>query len=105
MSSNLDSRLLGNRLRLIRIELFGRLGIINLAWELGIPPKTWNNYELGVTMPADILVRFVELTSVDPHWLATGDGPRFLERSRRFDLNSAKEDENRSSYASRPSDN
>jgi hypothetical protein len=86
MGARLDSRQLAERLKLIRIELFGVCGIPELALQLGIPPRTWGNYELGVIMPSDILLKFIELTSVDPHWLATGEGNPRSEKSHRHDL-------------------
>jgi CI repressor-like protein len=100
MPSHLDSQQLGVRLKLIRIELFGISGVPELASHLGIPAKTWSNYERGVTMPGDILLGFIELTSVDPHWLRTGEGSRLLEISSRNDPNSAKKDQNWRHYAS-----
>src|SRR5215213_1827298 len=68
---------LAERLRSIRIELYGERGGPELARQLEIPNRTWYNYEIGVTVPAEILLRFLEVTSVEPHWLLHGDGPRF----------------------------
>jgi hypothetical protein len=68
---------LAERLRAIRIELFGERGGPELARQLEIPNRTWYNYEIGVTVPAEILLRFLEVTSVDPHWLLHGDGPKY----------------------------
>jgi hypothetical protein len=98
MSPDLDSRRLGERLRLVRIQIFGPWGIPGLARELHIPAKSWCNYERGVTMPAQVLLKFIELTSVDPHWLATGEGPRFRERSPGLDLFPAARDQEQSRY-------
>jgi hypothetical protein len=44
---------------------------------LGIPIRTWYNYESGVTVPGEVILRFVELTGVDPNWLLHGEGPRY----------------------------
>ena len=44
---------------------------------LGIPVRTWYNYENGVTVPAEIILRIVELTAVEPVWLLRGEGPKF----------------------------
>jgi hypothetical protein len=68
---------LAERLRSVRVELFGERGGPELARQLEIPNRTWYNYEIGVTVPAEILLRFLELTSVEPRWLLHGDGPRF----------------------------
>jgi hypothetical protein len=68
---------LSERLRLIRTELFGERGGSEMARRLGLPIRTWYNYEGGVTVPAEVLLRFVELTSVEPLWLLHGRGPKF----------------------------
>ena len=38
------------------------------------------NYEAGCTIPAPVILQFIELTGAHPHWLLTGEGPRFLDR-------------------------
>lgn len=48
-----------------------------MARRLGLPVRTWYNYEAGVTVPAEVLLRFVELTSVEPTWLLHGKGPKY----------------------------
>ncbi len=68
---------LAERLHEIRTELFGERGGSEMARRLGLPVRTWYNYEAGVTVPAEVLLRFVELTSVEPLWLLHGRGPRF----------------------------
>jgi hypothetical protein len=70
-------RILAQRLREIREELYGEDGTSTLAEALGIPEATWLNYEMGVTLPATVLLVLVELTGVNPHWLATGKGEKF----------------------------
>ncbi len=35
------------------------------------------NYETGVTDPADVLLAFLDNTGVDPHWLMTGEEPKY----------------------------
>jgi hypothetical protein len=68
---------LAKRLATVRKELFGEHGIPELARLLGLPTRTWINYELGVTIPGTELLRFVDLTSVEPAWLLKGKGPRY----------------------------
>src|SRR5918998_6361785 len=68
---------LAERLRGVRAELFGDRGGPELARRLGIPIRTWYNYESGVTVPGEVILRFVELTGVDPIWLLHGEGLRF----------------------------
>jgi hypothetical protein len=70
---------LSRRLREIRQELFGDSGGPELARRLNLPARTWYNYETGVTVPAEILLRFIELTGANPMYLITGEGPHFLQ--------------------------
>ena len=37
------------------------------------------NYEMGVVMPATVLLQFLDVTAVEPRWLLTGEGPRYRE--------------------------
>jgi hypothetical protein len=67
---------LAGRIREVRQERFGE-EVEPLAGKLGIPAGTWWNYEAGVTMPAEILLAFIEATGVRPHWLLTGEGERY----------------------------
>jgi transcriptional regulator with XRE-family HTH domain len=77
------------RMREIRIELFGERGGSEMARRLGIPVRTWYNYESGVTVPAEVLLRFLELTHVEPVWLLHGRGPKY----RRFVAGETSTDE------------
>jgi hypothetical protein len=71
---------LASRIREVRIALYGENGGPLLAQALEIPFRTLHNYETGCTIPAHSILRFITLTGVDPHWLLTGDGARFLDR-------------------------
>ncbi|GIW89222.1 MAG: hypothetical protein KatS3mg108_3546 [Isosphaeraceae bacterium] len=68
---------LGERVRRIREELFGVHGAPLLASELGIPLRRWLEFEAGQEIPAEQLLRFIQLTDADPHWLLTGEGDCF----------------------------
>jgi hypothetical protein len=70
-----------HRLALVRRELFGEHGIPELARRLNLPARTWINYECGVNVPGDVLLEFLELTSVEPAWLRRGTGPRYRSMS------------------------
>jgi Peptidase S24-like len=72
---------LSRRLREIRQEIFGDHGGPELARRLGLPARTWYNYETGVTVPAEVLLGFIEQTGAHPIWLLTGDGPRYRRSS------------------------
>ena len=68
---------LSRRLREIRQELFGEHGGPELARRLDLPARTWYNYETGVTVPAEILLSFIEQTGANPIWLLTGEGSKY----------------------------
>jgi hypothetical protein len=69
---------LTRRIRDLRVELYGEHGGPLLAEALGIPYRTWSNYETGCTIPAPLILRLIELTRANPHWLLTGRGDRYL---------------------------
>ncbi|WP_165232169.1 hypothetical protein [Aquisphaera insulae] len=48
-----------------------------MADALQVPFRTWFNYENGCTIPAPSILRFIELTRANPHWLLTGRGPKY----------------------------
>lgn len=68
---------LSRRLREIRQELFGDHGGPELARRLDLPARTWYNYETGVTVPAEVLLSFIEQTGVNPTYLISGEGSRY----------------------------
>jgi SOS-response transcriptional repressor LexA len=67
------------RLRQIRLELFGEHGGPELARRLDLPARTWYNYETGVTVPAEVMLNFIDQTGIHPAWLLTGDGEIFRD--------------------------
>jgi hypothetical protein len=73
-------RELARRIHEIRMDLYGQNGGPLLAEALEIPFRTWHNYETGCTIPAPTILRFIELTGANPHWLLTGHGEKFLDR-------------------------
>lgn len=66
------------RIRDVREDLFGEHGGPMLAESLRLPYRTWVNYEGGCTIPAQVILRFIEVTDAHPHWLLTGEGERYL---------------------------
>jgi hypothetical protein len=68
---------LAERLRSLRAELFGDRGGPELSRRLCLPIRTWYNYESGVTVPAEVVLKIIELTSVEPMWLLHGEGPKY----------------------------
>jgi hypothetical protein len=69
--------LLAGRLKEIRVEMFGEHGGPEIARRLKIPGRTWYNYEMGVTVPAEVILRFIDVTSADPRWLLFGLGDKY----------------------------
>ncbi len=83
MGRHLGNRLLlAHRVRAIREDLFGEHGGPLLAEALRLAPRTWLNYEAGCTIPAPVILHFIDITAAHPHWLLTGDGDRFVTGSR-----------------------
>jgi hypothetical protein len=70
------------RLRQIRLDLYGEDGGPMLADALQIPYRTWINYESGCTVPGLVLLRFLAVTGACPHWLLTGELPRYGQAGR-----------------------
>lgn len=68
---------LAERLTSLRSELYGDRGGPELARQLGLPVRTWYNYESGVTVPAEVILRIIELTAVEPLWLLHGKGVKY----------------------------
>jgi len=68
---------LSRRLREIRQDLFGDHGGPELARRLRLPARTWYNYETGVTVPAEVLLAFIDQTGANPVWLLSGEGSRY----------------------------
>jgi len=60
------------RIRQLRVEMFGGRGKAAFARELGISPSTYDYYEHKRVPPADVLVRIADITHVDLRWLLTG---------------------------------
>lgn len=71
---------LARRVREIRQERYGDHGGPLLAKALQIPFRTWHDYEGGGTIPAHSILRFIEVTDANPHWLLTGEGEKYLAR-------------------------
>jgi hypothetical protein len=82
MSFQSDRIGFSSRLSQVRCEVFGEDGIPQLAQNLGIPPRTWVNFESGVIVPDMILLGFLCLTGVSPRWLLTGEGELYSTLAR-----------------------
>ena len=47
---------------------------------MGLPIRTWRNFEAGINMPAEVVLRFLALTGAEPRWLLTGEGSKYQSR-------------------------
>jgi hypothetical protein len=70
------------RVREVREDLYGAHGGPLLAEALDLPFRTWHNFESGCTIPAQTILRFIELTDASPLWLLSGEGERYQTRGR-----------------------
>jgi hypothetical protein len=68
---------LAHRVREVREDCYGEHGAHFLADALGLPSRTWINYERGVMIPAEVILKLIETTGVTPCWLLTGRGPKY----------------------------
>ena len=48
-----------------------------MARRLNLPGRTWDNYEAGTIVPAEVLLRFIKVTGVNPMWLLQGKGRKY----------------------------
>ena len=71
------NRDLSGRVREVREELYGEDGVPKIAEALDIPPRTWFNYESGVTIPAPVILAFIGVTNADPAMAAERQGRKF----------------------------
>jgi hypothetical protein len=70
---------IGERLKLLRLELRGEQDYAVFTRSMGIPLRSWYNYELGNSIPAEVILRIIEATDVEPMWLLHGTEPRYRE--------------------------
>lgn len=73
---------LAHRVQEVRLDLYGVYGGPLLAEALQIPFRTLHNYESGCTIPAETILRFIEVTGASPHWLLTGEGEKLVTGGR-----------------------
>jgi transcriptional regulator with XRE-family HTH domain len=81
MEPHIEPTGLARRLRQVRLDCYGENGAPELALALGIPTRTWLNFERGVAPPAAVLLRLMALTGVEAAWLAAGRGAQFRAAS------------------------
>jgi hypothetical protein len=68
---------LAGRVTALRMEMFGERGGAAMARRLGVPLRTWYNYEEGTAIPAEIILSVIEMTSVESDWLLYGREPKY----------------------------
>lgn len=67
-------------IRRVRMEQFSARGGPELARHLGIPRQSLDDYELGVTVPAEVVLKLLEDAAVEPRWLLTGEGSPYRDQ-------------------------
>ena len=58
----------------VREDLCGESGAQFLADALGISHKTWTNYEPGAMIPAEVVLKLIDVIMASPDRLLTGKG-------------------------------
>jgi hypothetical protein len=69
---------LAERVRAVRTRLYGECGGPMLADLLGIPQRLLARIEAGGPIPAEIILKLIDLTGVSPRWLLCGEGEPFI---------------------------
>jgi hypothetical protein len=68
---------LSERVRAVRLQLFGECGGPMLAQRLGIPHRRLARIEAGGPIPAELILRLIDVTGANPRWLLSGEGERY----------------------------
>jgi hypothetical protein len=76
--SSASRKWIAERVRQIRIERYGENGGPVLAKAMGIPFHCWASYEAGVTMPSEVLLRFIQVTNSNPNWFLTNLDEKYV---------------------------
>lgn len=71
---------ISDRMRAVRLHLFGEKGARELARRLSIPTRRWLSYENGALVPTQTVLAFLELTGCHPSWLLRGEGDMLSSR-------------------------
>ncbi len=74
---NRDNSSLRERMRAIRVDLFGENGAFILAGLLGIPEGKLTCMETEGPIPGYLVLAFIEVTEANPRWLLSGTGERY----------------------------
>jgi hypothetical protein len=67
------------RLAELRTRHFGSDGIAACAHRVGVPHRSWYNYEHAVAVPGEVILRVIEATNGEPMWLLYGREPMYRE--------------------------
>ena len=67
---------LSERIRAVRLDLFGECGGPMLATLLGVTQRKLMRMEAGGPMPDWLILKLIEVTGANPDWLLSGEGPR-----------------------------
>ena len=78
IESNSEFSTLSERVRAVRLDLFGDDGGALLASLLGIPERRVAHMEIDGPIPGHIILAFIEVTGANPSWLLSGEGDRYM---------------------------
>jgi hypothetical protein len=77
LETNDEYPTLPERMRVIRLDLFGDDGAFLLASLLRIPEAKWRRMEASGRIPAHVILAFIEITGANPRWLLSGAGEKY----------------------------
>jgi hypothetical protein len=72
--SRSESSTLSARVRTVRIQNFGEHGGPMLAELVGVTQRRLARIEAGGPIPAEFILKLIDLTGVNPRWLLSGEG-------------------------------
>jgi hypothetical protein len=79
-----ENSALSDRVRIVRTVLFGERGGPILARRLRVPQRTLARMEEGRPIAGELILKLIEVTGANPHWLLYGEGEKFAKPARRL---------------------
>ena len=70
---------ISERMRAVRVDLFGEDGGWLLAILLGISERKLTRLETHGPIPGHTILAFIEATKANPDWLLSGEGERYSQ--------------------------
>lgn len=73
-----DSPDLAERVRTVRLQLYGECGGPMMAEQLGIPQRRLARIEAGGPISAELILKLINVTGVNLRWLLSGEGETYV---------------------------